>query len=415
MEINAFGQLFYESAGMLFVTAAAVLLCDAAPRREARHGAGARMVGAGLAAVLAVLTRASLSFLAFPLALAVAFRRGRRAALLFMAPVLLLQGAWCLKNTLVFRQPTVATSSWSGINAANGLNVLNGYATPDAYDANPFVQTILQHPDRYPAWLSRVLDERGYVDWDSTFLPEFMPQDIRDADDAIERRMGGTNPFTNSVAIAALSRQYGRAVLAYLVANPLKIFEKIRLGNRIFWQPIADYSPMFMGPLYVEGQKRDLLGGPYLYRPAAAYAKTGVDGAPTRIHLPALPLYPLDTASILVFLVLLPLTVAGDVAARMLRKAPLLDGNLWTLIVVAGYGLAVSTSVDLGENMRFRLSFEPVIIAVTVGILLVLGRACAASVGRRPRAMAEAPAPAGAPALDRSRPAGAASVLRRGG
>jgi hypothetical protein len=365
LELASLGQLIYESGAMALVAAACLSLLiafDASADRKDDIGRR-HLITAGCFTALAALTRASFSLLFIPLALFVAIVVGMRRMAVFLVAVVLLQGAWCLKNALVFGYLTPATSSWSGINATQG------YAFNKAAIA-AFERMIVDDPSSYPPWFLKEIREHGYVSW-STDPAEYAPPDVLARDRAIQHRLEGTNQSPNSIATRLLSDQYLRAWSRFVVRNPGYFIEKVTRAYGIFWQPMASYTAMFVAPVFVYGSERaSLFSLPRRSSPAFAMTGHRSHRRTTLVDLPTIDLDVLDFICLVAMHVVFPLALIVDAFMLGMRRPPLfLNAKLLLVGGIAWYGAILFNVVEVNENMRFRLSVEPEIIAFSVALL----------------------------------------------
>jgi hypothetical protein len=363
MEVNLLGQKFYESAGMLAVTATAYCLCVALDGKGQDHERRAILL-AGFWIATAALARASLCYLFAPLALVVAFVRGLRAAMIFLVPVVALHGAWALKTYFVYGYLTPATTSWSGIYATNSLT------DPLKRD---LVAMIVDDPKSTP-WIARLLRDRGYIGWFDLYPPSYLPDDIRARQEEIQRILGSTNMPTNFLSTQRIAAEYSRVFPSLVMRHYSEVFYKFIRAYRIYWQAIGNYSEQYLGPLWVPPKWRNLLSlwPPWQPQDAKAMIATYPDKTSVDISLPSWPMRPLDSLCIWCLHILLPLVAATDLYSRWAGRPTMLDGKLVMLAVISGYGALVFNMFELGENMRFRLSVTPVNIALSIGLLAVV-------------------------------------------
>ncbi len=117
LEYDLFGESFHENLAMLCVTASGAVLLG----MDKLNGGMRRAAALGVLVSLAALSRSSLSYFAL-VPIVVGFGRWRwRWMAAYLAPVLLLQGGWSLKNATIYGGFSWETSSWSGYNLAIGL------------------------------------------------------------------------------------------------------------------------------------------------------------------------------------------------------------------------------------------------------------------------------------------------------
>ncbi|RAI43026.1 hypothetical protein [Rhodoplanes roseus] len=365
LEIASFGQLVYESAAMLLVAAACLCL--------ARLPAGAtgrrRLIAAGLLVAGAALTRASFSYLFVIVAVFLAVARGPRSMAVFLVPVVLLQGGWSLKTFAVYGHAPVATSSWGGINATVGYGF-------DPAARPRFIASVEANAAAHPDWFVRLLREHGYVHWHNLPAGYAPDPEVARREREIQAELGGTNRPENSITIRMIADQYTRALAGFARREPGLVLDKVRRAYMLFWHPMADYAAMFVGPIFVEpvGRLRLLSVLPSRRQEARAMTGTFPDKKPVPVRLPTVPLHLLDSLCILVMHVLLPVILLVDAVRLWRRCAPLLNRDLLLVLAVAAYGAVLFNLVEIGENMRFRLSVTPEVIAFSVGLLCRLGR-----------------------------------------
>jgi hypothetical protein len=357
LEINSFGQLFYESGAMLQGTAACYCLMRSREDASARHAAIA-----GVLIAAAALTRASFSLLFVPIAAFVLFTQGSRRALIFMVPVVALHGGWVVKNYLVYGYLNPATSSWGGINATFRLN----------HEAQGKLVQIIGS-DR-TSWAGPMLSIHGYTGWR---LPEdyqrYLPPQARARENEIQKVLKGTNPVKNSIAVRMLSDTYLKALPKLFLEGPEYFSSNFMTAYSIFWQPIANYSAMYTGPVYMDGSDT---GSASLVFPLHAQMQSGIwpnKLLPRSTRLAALSLYPIDTLAWWCIHALLPLVIVVSLAQFLAGEEPVLSADLLLLACVFAYGSFLFNAVECRENMRFRLSVEPEIIALSIGLILRSG------------------------------------------
>ena len=146
-EYAFFGQMFYENLGMLGVLACCWQGHRVLEARDDLACGRARLLG--ILAAVSALTRSSLNFLplAFGAAGALTWRRQMLAA--YLVPLLLLQGGWATKNWIALDRLTMASSSWSGMNAAKGVF----WAKQDLLLLHDIADS---PPGRYPPWFQAI-------------------------------------------------------------------------------------------------------------------------------------------------------------------------------------------------------------------------------------------------------------------
>jgi len=364
LENTFYGQAFYENLGMLLVA-----LCCSACLRGAAHDS--RQAGmAGLCAALAALTRSSLSYFSFVPLLAALPRWRGRALVAYLAPVLLLQGGWALKNAAVYGHLTLETSSWGGYSAAMGLAVdKQRQQLCDFIKAAP--------PGAYKDWFVASLRD---CPWPLANYGEAgKPAKVQAQDAAAQARLGQI-AFLNTRAASFTSAQYRRAVLRYAVAYPGRFLLRLADLYPLFWERIGNYGVMFADPFVVDRPRQDFPGllTRGFHEKQRIEMTTGPALGPPTVSRPAafgtISLAPLDAVSIVCVHLLLPLLVLIDLWRRRRGLPGFLPAGTAILGWTVAYGVVMFNIADAGENMRFRLAVEPEIIAVSAACLVVIGR-----------------------------------------
>jgi hypothetical protein len=222
----------------------------------------------------------------------------------------------------------------------------------------------------YPDWFMRV----------NSFCPlpfyaEFeteMPSAVQVQDAVAQRRLGGVAVKLNSVAARMISGEYRRAVERYMLAHPMSFAQRFGVAYRLFWQRMADYGVKGFNPLYVEPVDVGLAGLRVRGFAEAPRVMMGRDVnllvAKLSDSRPAwfgtISLAPLDAVSIVVLHLLFPLILGVWLWRRARGRAAVLPQGFWVLAASTLYGVVVFNAVDVGENMRFRLTIEPAIIGL---------------------------------------------------
>ena len=369
MEYSAFGLTFHENLAMLLVLAFATTF-------ERWYGTKQPVwvLSAGLLVGVLALTRATFSWFALvPLGFLLAGVRLRdertRLALGLFCAGLLPHAAWCAKNWVVYRTATPVTTSWEGIHLAMGL-AKRGHE-------RAFVESILAEPERYEDWVVRMLSEKGFVHWHPPLFVDYVPPEIREQDMRIQGALGGTNRFENTVGQRVLSEQYTRAFRRFAREDPRRLARGVAQSYAVFWQPIRNYSEMFLAPLYVEPRVRrsfDLTGTlrTYVLDPLGeeqlAMQGTVAEKRGTPVRFLTLPLLPdlMHSFNMLMIHGLAPLVLLVGYAASLFRRKLLVPPAYLMLVFTYAYTALVTSVVEHGENMRLRLDVEPVIWILSV-------------------------------------------------
>jgi len=367
-EYAFYGQMFYEDLGMLGTLACCWQACRLAQRNDADTITNSGLLGT--LAALTALTRSSLNF--FPLAIlpgAVMFLRTRSIVALVL-PILVLQGGWAAKNWVALNRFTMEDSNWTGMNMAKGVF----WANQDLL----ILKDIADAPSGiYPPWFQAI--GHHYTFPFEVSKRQSLPPSLVKQDEEMTDRLGYQAPW-NLPSVAAESDAWRTAVVRFTKAHPLLFLQHFRKGYEFLWQRIADHSALFAwNLLYVEPVDRPfpgLLSRGFSEKQQVALNPLGVGAQPGReANLGTISLAPLDALSILALHFLLPLLVVVDCLRRRRRKSNYLSRGVIFLIPTALYGLLVFSIGDGGENMRFRLSIEPVIIALKAVIFVGLWRA----------------------------------------
>jgi len=228
-----------------------------------------------------------------------------------------------------------------------------------------------------------MMREKGYQAWSSTVLHDYLPEDVIARQDEIQSEMDGTNRPENSVGIQMLSSEYLKALRPFILAHPALFWRRFLDAYSVFWQPIADYGALFMGPITTVPQHRVLFRRWRVTPTAQARIAAGThpNMTYTDVALPALSLAPIDALSFWCLHVLLPLLLLVDVVRLALRRPPFTSPEVLLLAAVVAYGGVLFNAVEISENMRFRLSVEPEIIALSIASLSAGRSALRAAVG----------------------------------
>lgn len=398
MEYNAMGHFFYEQSTMLLC----LLACHSALTYQ-RTASMRSVVQIGLWVALLALTRSTFSYFALPVALWIVLvsRPVRAAALVaFLVPVLLLQGGWSLKNLLVYGYWSVATSSWGGANArtgdirrSGGTDMLRWLAEQEQEQgrfcdmaswemAKWYKQAIFFFPNK-----DRVLS-----------FPQ--PEEVLQAN----RRMAearGRMVFFDTETFRLYSQCLQRIYLRYWLHNPGETLKGAWRSYQVFWLPIREFAarnPIPVTPPSVQEHNRpaplawlrqavvELAEGGYRYAHLDLNEKpfpfAYEDGS--LLVIPTLPLL-LQTVNMFVFHgALLYLLVGAISRPARLRDGILLQFGFPMLCIL--YVASLTSLVEYGENMRFRIEVEPLIWLISaLAISQMFRQVRAARQGREDR------------------------------
>jgi hypothetical protein len=369
LEYALFGQTFYEQMGMFGAALSFVLLLDVECHRRAKTQ-WRRAFWAGLTIALTALCRSSLCYL--PLAVLVfgCLRWRRNLIIAFLVPVALLQLGWGIKNEIAYGHFSIEGSSWSGLNAERGFV----WAGQQQQLCQEIVDGTL---GAYPAWFTRMNADCPLPF--SDLSEDYIPDQARAQDEQDKLSLGGMASGWNSRSIALKSYFYHRAIEIFVFRHPLLALERFRIGYHIFWQRMADFGGLLFDPLYVQPRDRPFPGllsrGPGEKQRVMLSLRKGDSSHDRGARFWTVSLAPLDALSIAAIHFGLPciLLIAGH--RRWRRKSMWFPNGMALAALFATYGLIMFSAFDVGENMRFRLSVEPEILALTAAILVTLVRA----------------------------------------
>ncbi len=374
MELSSLGQLFYENGAMLFAAWTCYALISALHCQRDGRPASWHCVGAGTLVAVCALTRASFSLMFAPVLAFTAVFLGPRRCLFVLIPVLLLQGGWSLKNDIVYGYLSPNLSSWAGINATVRM---------DERGKDAFARLIATGGTGNAPWIVNMMREKGYQAWSSTVLHDYLPEDVVARQDEIQSEMDGNNRPENSVGIQMLSSEYLKALRPFVLAHPALFWRRFLDAYSVFWQPIADYGALFMSPITTLPQHRVLFRRWRVTPTAQARISAGIhpNMTVTDIAVPAVSLAPIDALSFWCLHLLVPLLLLVDATRLALARPPFTSPEMLLLAAVVAYGGVLFNAVELSENMRFRLSVEPEIIALSMASLSAGHSALRAAVG----------------------------------
>jgi hypothetical protein len=368
-EYAFFGQVFYETLGMLIVTGCCYYGRVLALTPERKSIPPAMILGA--MAAIAALTRASLSLLPIAIGVTGAFAWRRRVLIAYLAPGLVLQGSWCLKNWAVFGRLTPATSSWGGMNAARGVVW--------SQQGLQLCQDIADSPaSLYPAWFQSATRHCEFPF--AVAANAALPSTLRAEDDAMTARLGGIRPIWNLPSVAAGADAWQSAVVRFSIKHPLMLGRRFLWGYGEVWQRIGDHAAQFpWNVLYVKPKQRPfpgLLSRGFRESEFIAVNATGLTAHPGRkAWLGTISLAPMDAFCILMLHGILPVMVVLDTWRLWRGKPRFLPAGSLILATVGAYGLLVFSISEGGENMRFRLAIEPALIALSFNTCSAVWRA----------------------------------------
>jgi hypothetical protein len=380
IEYHTMGQMWHDLMAMLLTVLAGHVGVTLSRRLTARSA-----FLLGLYAGLLVLTRATFSFFApFMLAWLLLLGAWRRPALVlaFVAPVVLMQGGWTLKNYLAFGYVSTATSSWGGANLFHGEAARRG--------PGEFHEWIAGHQPLCPSPWYEMTVNMPASSAIFFFIPDQWPEGklppevvAKDAEIAARR---GARAEWDTLAAALWSQCLMKEFSRYWVHRPALVLKEWWMSYQIFWQPIALYAvnqpislqpdiPQYSAGLNLLRNIHDALGeltGHYvmLQRRITLAPITAADYVTVpMISLPVLP--ELVSAVNVVILHSLPLLL---VVRWMRRYRVPFPPGFWFLSLLYAYAAGFSCLGEYSENMRYRLEIEPVIWVLSIMILIEWGR-----------------------------------------
>lgn len=366
MEYNGLGQTIYENVPMLLMTLAVYVYFQFLRAERPLFALLLGLISATLA-----LFRASYSyFLVVPLLFIVLRKWSNmgRQLIAFSLLIVLLQIGWSTKNYVVYGYATLSTSSWAGLNCAIGLERAGMQAV--------FLDSIFREEQQYPAWFIRMLRTEGFVRWHPPVFDAYVPQHVKHQEEQLQRILHHTNRSENSIGQRLVSDLYMKAWLRFVMDHPGLMLRKFTASYIIFWQPIRNYSAMYLGPIFVTPKVINSFDLRQIWQAYFTpevheqhYFLSGTiftkEARPIDIYaLPYLPILIL-ILNLVVLHSVVPGLLIGDLARRLIGKTGMLPREFYFLVTCYAYAALVMNISDHGENMRFRLSIEPVIWIIT--------------------------------------------------
>jgi hypothetical protein len=375
IEYHTMGQMYHNLLTMLLL----VLLCHVG-MDLLRAPTVRSAVLMGVIVGLLFLIRATFSFFAPVILVWLLAARGWRKPVLlaaFLAPVVLLQGSWMLKNYVVYGYVSSTSSSWGGANIYHGevgrhgsLEFHNWIATHPPVCKSPWHELTVDMPPKSTIFY---------------FIPVEWPEDKLPADviakdkEAAERR--GGQAIWDTFAAERWSTCLFKEFKAYWLHRPRLLIDELWQSYEIFWQPIRQYAVIQPNPLVpdmdvyshglnllksLEDSLGEITGRHLMLERGISLKPLGPEDfhpVPV-IALPAIP----STISILNFLVIhsFPLLLL----VRWWRGAPVpFPPVFWLMVVIYFYAGGLSSLGEYSENMRYRLEIEPIIWVLSLLIL----------------------------------------------
>lgn len=385
IEYGFLGQLIYENLAM-FLLLVVIYCWYGLARTEKRVFAA----GLGLSTGALALTRASFSyFFIIPgayLVFALIRKPSNRKLPLLLIYILSISAthfAWSAKNFAIYRTCSLSTSSWKGCNFADGLSKLGR--------GQKFAESILDKREMYPPWFCAMIENHGLVIWRSRIIRQYIPQDLRVKEDEIQRKLDYTDRAKNSIGQRIVSDLYMKAYTIFFFRHPKIILDKFITSYKQFWEPIRNYSPIFLGPLFVDAKIANSFNIPAAIKASLAegicdnqYLMQGTmqNKSRRRICFYTVPYIP--SLALIINLVVLHLITPLVVLYRLWSpKKPEHGLSLLFLFLCYLYAAFVMNLPEYGENMRFRLSIEPMIWLISVYSIMEIYSIARAIVRRR--------------------------------
>jgi hypothetical protein len=339
----------------------------------------------GVYSGLLVLTRATFSFFAPFMAvwlLLVGAWRKPAALLAFLAPVVVMQGSWVLKNYLAFGYVSTSTSSWGGANLYHGEVARRG--------PTEFKQWIAGHKPLCPSpWYEMTVDMPPHsaifyfipVEWPADKLPPEVA-----AKDALVAERRGAEASWDTLAGALWSQCLMKEFAGYWQHRPALVAKEWWMSYQIFWQPIGQYA--VNQPITLQRDVGQYSNGLNLLRNIQdAFGELTGDYLMLQRKITLAPLTRADYVAVPV----LALPVLPDLIAALnfivLHSLPLLllvrwvrgyrtpfPAGFWFLGLLYAYAAGFSCLGEYSENMRYRLEIEPVIWILSTIIVIEWAR-----------------------------------------
>jgi hypothetical protein len=236
IEYHTMGQMWHDLMAMLMTVLAGHVGVTLSRRLTNRSAATL-----GLYTGLLILTRATFSFFSPVMAvwlLMVGAWRKPLILLSFIAPVVVLQGSWVLKNYLAFGYVSTATSSWGGANLYHGEVARRG--------PREFKDWIAGHkPLCKSPWYELTVNMPPHsaifyfipVEWPEAVLP---PEVVAKDAEVVARR--GARADWDTLAGALWSQCLMKEFGSYWMHRPALVAKEWWQSYQIFWQPMSLYA-----------------------------------------------------------------------------------------------------------------------------------------------------------------------------
>lgn len=367
LEYNTMGEFYYETMTMLL----GLLACHAA-LSLIHKGSEKSALRLGLCVVGLALTRAVFSYFWSAVLLwllCVGFWRKPKVIVMFLLPIFLLHGGWAYKNYHIYGYWSWSTSSWSGANIQHGERIRSGsnfnkwVAQQPAICASPWHELTAAEP-QYPFFMP--------IPWSVT-----LPLAVTAQDQYIEDRRGAP-AILDSVAARMWSQCLLKEFSRYWLAHPGLLINGAWRSYELFWQPIKQFHATQAFPLRADMDVYS--GGVQWLRALRDSWREWSEGGYKIQQKPlqwGIAVQPLDFVPVQI--IALPF-FANFISAfnfALLHSIPLLlilawylrrpidwPGGFSFLLLMYCYLVGLSSVVEYGENMRFRIEVEPIIWVV---------------------------------------------------
>jgi len=378
IEYNSLGQTIYENICMIWIL---MFVMGGSQLAEGNSVRGTVLMSVSTA--LLIMTRSAYTyFFIVPLILLLVTRPApfKKCLGIFLAVWMSTHGAWVIKNYVVYDTFSLSTSTWQGANLAKGL-VSTGFE-------HAFRENIIRNDFGAPDWfVDHIKSEPNIPLWGAgarDFLPRSVIQKSKDIDD----RLKGTNRWENSVAVAEYVKHFEPAYIDFAIDYPSAIVSKVSRSYEKFWVPIRYYGGMYLSLFKVDWVVKRSLDVSKISR----HWLSGQLPENQWILVGKYPDFHTKSATMFTIDILSPLMAILSLVAihlflpyQCIKEGWLLVRNkkltarsltYLSLALTIGYSFFVFVFVEHGENMRFRLSIEP-IIWLCIVLMLAAGIATA--------------------------------------
>jgi hypothetical protein len=293
-------------------------------------------------------------------------RRWWRQVLAVAAVPVLVVGAWCVKNAVLFGNPT--TSTWLGMNLASTTVGPASHAQLEALVREGKLSKLVLVATFAPVGA-----------YDPTFVRVRTHPGVAALDEG--RKENGAVNLNNPVYQAASSRYLGND-LSYIEDEPGSYLKNVAVSAEIWFMP-PDQDPFVGVNVRHIASYADLYDHVVLWQPQRANAWVWFFVVKSAIG---------PTPAMLSYLELIELALIAIGAPLMIlrrrsgTKQHAQAGTVAVALVTIGYSFVVTSLVSMGEDERFHfeLGALPLVVAVAVGTWLVRSATRREVVGRDP-------------------------------